>query len=92
MASDWQLSTQARILCLADVFEALTARDRPYKHGKPLSEALIILGEMVLDRHIDPDLFDVFIREGIWLEYARKYLPPEQVDVVDVSRIPGYIP
>lgn len=87
-----QLSTQARILCLADVFEALTARDRPYKHGKPLSEALIILGEMVLDRRIDPDLFDVFIREGVWLEYARKYLPPEQVDVVDVGRIPGYIP
>jgi len=47
---------------------------------------------MVLDRRIDPDLFDVFIREGVWLEYARKYLPPEQVDVVDVSRIPGYIP
>lgn len=87
-----QLSTQARIICLADVFEALTARDRPYKPGKPLSEALAILGEMTQDHRIDPDLFDVFVRDGIWLEYARRYLPPEQIDVVDVGRIPGYTP
>lgn len=87
-----ELSIQARIICVADVFEALTARDRPYKLGKPLSEALFILGKMARDRQIDPDLFDVFIREGIWLEYARQHLPPEQIDTVDVHQIPGYIP
>ncbi len=86
------LSTQARIICLADVFEALSADDRPYKSGKPLSEVLDILGRMVRDHQIDPDLFDVFIREGIWLNYARQYLQPEQIDAVDLNRIPGYTP
>ncbi len=86
------LSMQARIICLADIFEALTACDRPYKPGKPLSEVLAILGEMARDRRIDPDLFDVFVRDGIWLKYARQYLRPAQVDVVDVDRIPGYTP
>lgn len=84
------LSMPARIIGLADIFEALTARDRPYKPGKPLSEVLTILGRMVMDRQIDPDLFDVFVREGIWLDYARQYLQPEQLDAVDVSQIPGY--
>ncbi len=86
------MSMQARIICLADIFEALTARDRPYKPGKPLSEVLAILGEMVRDRRIDPDLFDVFVRDGIWLKYARQYLRPAQIDAVDVGRIPGYTP
>ena len=86
------LPMPARIICLADVFEALTASDRPYKPGKPLSEVLNILGRMVQDHRTDPDLFDVFIRDGIWLDYARRYLQPEQIDAVDVSRIPGYTP
>ncbi len=85
-----ELPIQARIICLADVFEALTARDRPYKSGKPLSEVLDILGRMVRDRHIDADLFEVFIREGIWLNYARQYLQPEQIDAVDLGQIPEY--
>jgi len=84
------LPIQARIICLADVFEALTARDRPYKPGKPLSEVLDILGRMVRDRQIDPDLFEVFIREGVWLNYARQYLQPEQIDAVDLNQIPEY--
>ncbi|MDZ7621814.1 MAG: HD domain-containing phosphohydrolase [Candidatus Competibacteraceae bacterium] len=84
------LSMPARIIGLADIFEALTARDRPYKPGKPLSEVLAILGRMAIDRKIDPDLFDVFVREGIWLNYARQYLQPEQLDAVDVDQIPGY--
>lgn len=87
-----ELTTQARIICLADVFEALTARDRPYKPGKPLSEVLNILGRMVQDQQIDPDLFDVFVRNGLWLDYARQYLQPEQIDAVDIDRIPGYTP
>ncbi len=86
------LPLPARIICLADVFEALTARDRPYKPGKPMSEVLAILGQMVQDHHIDPDLFDVFVREEVWLDYARQYLLPEQLDAVDLSRIPGYTP
>ena len=88
--SEQNLPIQARIICLADVFEALTARDRPYKAGKPLSEVLHILGQMVRDHQIDPDLFDVFVREGVWLDYAQQYLQSEQIDTVDLNRIPGY--
>jgi HD-GYP domain-containing protein (c-di-GMP phosphodiesterase class II) len=87
-----ELTTQARIIGLADVFEALTARDRPYKPGKPLSEVLNILGRMVQDQQLDSDLFDVFVRNRIWLDYARQYLLPEQMDAVDVDQIPGYTP
>ena len=84
------LPLPARIICLADVFEALTAGDRPYKPGKLLSETLTILGRMVENHEIDRDLFAVFIREGVWLDYARQYLQPNQIDEVDLSRIPGY--
>lgn len=86
------LSLPARIICLADVFEALTARDRPYKPGKRMSEVLTILGRMVQDHQIDADLFDVFVREGIWLDYAQEHMQPEQIDTVDVNQIPGYTP
>jgi HD-GYP domain-containing protein (c-di-GMP phosphodiesterase class II) len=87
-----QMSVQARVMGIADVFEALTAGDRPYKKAMPLSQALAILGRMKLDGHIDPDLFDVFINEGVWLDYARRFLPPEQIDAVEVSALPGYAP
>lgn len=79
-----QMSIQARIMGLADVFEALTACDRPYKHGMKLSQALTILARMVAEGHIDPDIFEVFVREQVWLEYARRFLAPEQIDEVDV--------
>lgn len=85
-----QMSVQARIMGIADVFEALTAGDRPYKKAMKLSEALTILGKMKLDNHIDPDLFDVFIHGGVWREYANRFLPAEQVDAVDVTTLPGY--
>jgi len=85
-----QMSVQARIMGIADIFEALTASDRPYKPGMSLSRSLAILGRMKLDNHIDPDLFDVFVREKVYLEYARAHLKPEQIDVVDESAIPGY--
>ncbi|MFO1430042.1 MAG: HD domain-containing phosphohydrolase [Candidatus Competibacteraceae bacterium] len=87
-----QLSVPARILCMADVFEALTAPDRPYKKGKTLSEALSILGGMALERHIDKDLFDLFVREKVWLRYAEQYMHPAQIDAVDMAKIPGYSP
>jgi HD-GYP domain-containing protein (c-di-GMP phosphodiesterase class II) len=75
-----QMSVQARIVAIADVFEALTARDRPYKSGKKLSESLAILQNMAATGHIDPDLFDVFMREKIYLRYAQQYLEPHQID------------
>jgi HD-GYP domain-containing protein (c-di-GMP phosphodiesterase class II) len=76
-----QLSLQARILAIADVFEALTAKDRPYKKGKTLSEALKIMSFMVKDGHIDPDIFDLFIKERIYADYAQKELSPQQIDI-----------
>jgi HD-GYP domain-containing protein (c-di-GMP phosphodiesterase class II) len=87
-----QMSWQARVMGIADIFEALTAKDRPYKKGKTLSESLEILGRMSLNGHIDPELFDVFVRRGIYLRYAEMFLDKEQIDDVDVARIPGYTP
>lgn len=87
-----QMSIPARIMGIADIFEALTSKDRPYKTAKTLTESLEILGRMKVNQHIDPDLFDLFIREKIYLSYAEKFLEPEQIDDVDHSRIPGYIP
>lgn len=78
-----KISLQARIIALADVFEALTARDRPYKKAKSLSEALKIMSFMVENRHIDPNLFNFFIKEGIYLDYAKKELSPSQIDIKD---------
>jgi HD-GYP domain-containing protein (c-di-GMP phosphodiesterase class II) len=75
-----QLSLQSRILALADVFEALTAKDRPYKRGKTLSEAMHTLEMMVKDGYIDPDLYTLFQKEGIHLDYARRELSPEKID------------
>lgn len=86
-----QMSVPARVMGIADIFEALTSRDRPYKKAKTLSESLNILGKMKLDNHIDPDLFDVFIREKVYLRYAQQFLEPEQIDEVDESLIPGYV-
>ena len=85
-----QMSVQARIMGIADIFEALTARDRPYKPGKTLTESLQILGKMRLDGHIDPDLFDIFVRTRIYERYAKEFMDPSQIDAVDVAKIPGY--
>jgi HD-GYP domain-containing protein (c-di-GMP phosphodiesterase class II) len=85
-----QMSIPARMMGVADIFEALTSKDRPYKKAKTLSETLTILGKMRLDNHIDPDVFDLFIREKIYLKYAEKFLEPAQIDEIDVANIPGY--
>ena len=85
-----QMSVQARVMGIADIFEALTAKDRPYKRPMKLSEALHILGTFRLNGHIDPDLFDVFVRRQVYLRYAEKFLDPEQIDDVDLTAIPGY--
>jgi HD-GYP domain-containing protein (c-di-GMP phosphodiesterase class II) len=85
-----QMSVQARVMGIAEIFEALTARDRPYKRGKTLSESLEILGKFKLGGHIDPDLFDVFVRQKVYLKYAEQFLDPEQIDEVDEAEISGY--
>ena len=85
-----QMSLPARMMAIADIFEALTACDRPYKKAMTLSQALKILGRMKLNNHIDPDLFDVFIHEKVYLEYAREHLSEEQIDLIEVEQIPGY--
>lgn len=85
-----QMSTQARMMGIADIFEALSASDRPYKSGKKLSECLFILGKMKEDNHIDPDIFDVFVKEKVYLQYAKDFLSEDQIDVVDHSKVPGY--
>lgn len=87
-----QMSVPARMMAIADIFEALTAKDRPYKVGKTLSESLHILGGFRQRDHIDPALFDVFVRSKVYLEYARRFMDPAQIDTVDESKIPGYVP
>jgi len=87
-----QMSVQARVMGIADIFEALTAKDRPYKKGKTLSESLEILGKFSLNGHVDPDLFDVFVRKKVYLRYAEAFLDREQIDKVDERKIPGYTP
>ena len=87
-----QMSVQARVMGIADIFEALTAKDRPYKKGKTLSESLDILGRFSLNGHVDPDLFDVFVRKKVYRRYADLFLDKEQIDEVDESKIPGYSP
>ncbi len=80
-----QISIPARIMAIADIFEALTASDRPYKKAKTLSESMKIMYFMKKDKHIDPDLFELFLTTGIWKEYADRFLLPEQVDEVDIA-------
>src|SRR5947209_6363342 len=87
-----QMSVQARCMGIADIFEALTAKDRPYKKGKTLSESLEILGRMKLNHHVDPDLFDIFVRRKVYRRYAEMFLDAEQIDSVDESKIPGFQP
>jgi HD-GYP domain-containing protein (c-di-GMP phosphodiesterase class II) len=86
------MSVQARCMGIADIFEALTAKDRPYKKSKTLTESLTILGKFKQNGHIDPDLFDVFMWDKVYEKYAKQFLDPEQIDEVDLSKIPGYVP
>ena len=79
------MSIPARVMAIADVFEALTAADRPYKPPKQLSESIKIMSFMVNDQHLDPDLFRLFLQSGVYKDYADKYLLPSQVDEVDIS-------
>ncbi|WP_144638994.1 HD domain-containing phosphohydrolase [Bordetella genomosp. 13] len=80
-----QLSIPARIMAIADIFEALTSSDRPYKKAKPLSEAVQILAGFRNRGHIDGDLFKLFLSTGVFQRYAETYLAPQQIDHVDVA-------
>ncbi|RLJ63680.1 HD family phosphohydrolase [Sulfurisoma sediminicola] len=80
-----QMSLQARMMGIADIFEALTARDRPYKHGMKLSQAMSIMENFRKNGHIDPDLFDVFVRQGVFGKYAARFLDGAQIDMADVA-------
>ena len=78
-----QMSTQAKIMAIADIYEALTAADRPYKDGKKLSQAMRIMGFMKNDYHIDEDLFEIFVTSGVYKDYAEKHVAKNQIDDVD---------
>jgi len=84
-----KLSIPERILAVADIFEALTASDRPYKKAKPISVAVAILHKMMLDNHIDRDCFELFISSGVYLKYAQEYLSPAQIDTVEPGEYLG---
>ena len=78
-----QMSVQARVMGIADIFEALTARDRPYKEGMKLSQAMRIMNKFSTGGHIDPDLFEIFVQEGVYLRYANQFLDPWQIDAAN---------
>ncbi|HJO11858.1 MAG: HD domain-containing phosphohydrolase [Gammaproteobacteria bacterium] len=80
------MSVKTRIMVIADIFEALTAPDRPYKEGKTLNQALKIMSFMCKDQYIDNELFNLFLNAGIYKTYAKKYLDPAQIDNVDISQ------
>ena len=84
-----QLSIPARMMAIADIFEALTAADRPYKKPKPLSESVTILKKMAEENHIDTELFALFVQSGVHKRYAERFLAPEQNDEVDVEAMLG---
>ena len=82
-----EMSTQAKIMAIADIYEALTAADRPYKDGKKLSQAMRIMGYMKNDYHIDEDLFEIFVKSGVYKDYADKYIADTQIDKVDEDAV-----
>jgi HD-GYP domain-containing protein (c-di-GMP phosphodiesterase class II) len=82
-----EMSLPARMMAIADIFEALTAADRPYKKAKSLSEALGIMATMCREAHIDAQLFGLFVNEGVYLQYAARFLDPQQIDTVDPASL-----
>ncbi|MBB1275917.1 HD-GYP domain-containing protein [Pseudoalteromonas sp. SR43-3] len=87
-----QMSVPARLMAITDIFEALSAVDRPYKKAKPVSECLNILGNMVSNNHLDPDIFAIFIESEVYKNYINEYANPKQLDEVDFDNLPGYTP
>ncbi len=81
-----EMSLPARIMAIADIFEALTAADRPYKAAKKLSESIKIMFQMKEDAHIDPDLFELFLTSGVYRDYSERFLDPTQIDNVEIDQ------
>ena len=77
-----EMSIQAKVMAIADIYEALTAPDRPYKEGMKLSESMRVLGNMCNDYHIDKDIFEIFVKEGVYKKYANKFVSNNQIDNV----------
>ena len=77
------MSIPAKIMAIADVYEALTARDRPYKEPKKLSEVLRIMRDMKNNGHLDPDLYELFIKSGVYMDYAKEYIDKDQIDDIN---------
>ncbi len=80
------MSIPARVMAIADVFEALTAADRPYKKPKKLSDSIKIMSFMVKDKHLDSELFRLFLESGVYQDYAERYLLPSQIDAIDINQ------
>ena len=87
-----RLSVADRVMARADIFEALTAADRPYKAPKTLTESLRIMAFMAKDQHIDAELFRYFLRSGLWLDFAQQFMLPAQQDAVDLDAIERLLP
>lgn len=81
-----ELSIPERVMVLADIYEALTAADRPYKKAKPVSVAVDILYKMVQREHVDVEVFELFLKTGVYRRYAEQFLPEEQIDDVDINQ------
>jgi hypothetical protein len=86
-----QMSVRDRVMCIADIFEALTAPDRPYKQGMKLSQALSIIGRNVASGKLDAELFTLFVRHGTYREYAEQYMPAHQIDEPDFDNLQGLL-
>ncbi len=86
------MSVPARMMCIADIFEALTANDRPYKKAKTLSEAMAIIGQFKKNNHLDPNIVDFFVTSKTYRRFAEMFLPPEQIDEVDEAAILAIVP
>lgn len=82
-----EMSLTSRMMALADIFEALSSNDRPYKDTKKLSEVLKIMSYFVKDRHIDEDVFKLYVEEKIYLKYANNYLKKEQIDLENIEEV-----
>ncbi|MGR5285120.1 HD domain-containing phosphohydrolase [Vibrio maritimus] len=82
-----EMPLAARVMAIADVFEALTSADRPYKKAKSLSESLQIMSYMVKDNHLDKSLFELFLTSGVYLRFAEEYMLDEQLDEVDITKL-----
>ena len=82
-----EMSILARIMAIADVFEALTVCDRPYIEAKSLSESIHILGLCKKNGHLDPDLVELFLRSGLWRDYAHRHLDAQPIDQPDIDAI-----